>query len=220
MSKMPPWSFTSLNQFQNCPKAYYLQRVAKELPYVETEAMRFGTQQHEHLEYRVKEQRPLPPELSWMEPRIITMEKSGGTLIAEREAGLTKGLSVTGFFDKDVWVRGKLDLTLRFGGKSVVLDWKAGRRKHDSDQLMLFAGFEFADRPFIEEVRTGYVWLKDKAIDSEVFTRKDIPMIWGHFMPKVEKLEKAYERDEWPCKPSGLCPWCAANKSQCKHAKR
>lgn len=216
----PAWSFSSLNDFQNCPLAYKLKRVTKECKQVETEAMRHGTLQHEHCELRVKEGKALPESLAWLEKTFKSLEESGGTLIAEQVVGLTKGLTPTGFFDKDVWCRGKLDLTVRYGTKSVVLDYKTGKRKSDSDQLMLFAAFEFADRPFVPEVRTGYVWLKDKAIDSETFTREDIPRIWGHFMPKVERLEKAYANDEWPAKSSGLCGWCSASKSQCKFAKR
>lgn len=216
----PAWSFSSLNDFINCPLSYKLKRVTKECKQEESEAMRHGTIQHEHCEMRVKDKRPLPESLAWLEKTFLTLEASGGGLIAEQAVGLTKGLVSTGFFAKDVWVRGKLDLTIRYGDKSVVLDYKTGKRKFDSDQLMLFAGFEFADRPFIKEVRTGYVWLKDKAIDSETFTRDDVPRIWGHFMPKVERLENAYANDEWPCRPSGLCGWCPANKSQCKNAKR
>jgi len=182
--------------------------------------MRHGTIQHEHCELRVKEGKPLPESLSWLEKSIKSLEESGGSLIAEQAVGLTKGLVSTGFFADDVWVRGKLDLTVRYGTKSIVLDYKTGKRKFDSDQLMLFAAFEFADRPFIPEVRTGYVWLKDKAIDSETFTRKDVPRIWEHFIPKVERLEKAYKNDAWPAKSSSLCGWCSASKSQCKFAKR
>lgn len=219
MSHPPAWSFSSLNDFQNCPRAYQLKRVTKECKQSETEAMRHGTIQHEHLEFRVAKKKPVPPELEWVEPHIQMMELSGGKLIAEQSVGLTKGLTKTGFFAKDVWCRGKLDLTVQFPTSSVILDWKTGKRKHDSDQLMLFAGFEFAMRPEIEKVKTGFVWLKDKKIDSETFERKDIPIIWGHFLPKVEKLERAYEKDEWPCRPSGLCGWCPATRAQCKNAK-
>lgn len=540
---IPAWSFSSLNDFQNCPRAYQLKRVTKECKQAESEAMRHGTIQHEHLEFRVAKKKPVPPELEWVEPHIQMMEISGGKLIAEQAVGLTKGLGKTGFFAKDVWVRGKLDLTVQFPASSVILDWKGlaldtpiptpggwttmgelregdtvfggdgapckvtaksevhhrtchelvfddgakivcddehlwvtngvvksaadiaatlrdtrsgqchhrvplhkglqlpevelpvhpyvlgvwlgdgkhtsgevtkpdaqlwenikkcgyeishdysekakdgkctvrtikglmtqlrsagllgnkhipaaymrashsqrlqllqglmdtdgsgnplrkqavfstcdkrlsdsvvellhslgqrpnrrkttqrgfglvidawpihfkplginaftldrkqakvdgvgrgnswrrlvtsadvvetvptqcisvdspdatylcgkemivthntGKRKPDSDQLMLFAGFEFAMRPEIEKVKTGFVWLKDKKIDSETFERKDIPMIWGHFLPKVEKLERAYEKDEWPCRPSGLCHYCPATRLQCKNAK-
>lgn len=218
--KLIAWSFSSLNDFANCPLSFKLKRVTKECPSVETEAMRHGTIQHEHLELRVRDGKELPPELQWMESRIKIIEDSGGELIAEEKVALTKGLQVTEFFAKDVWVRGVKDLTVRYENKSVVLDHKTGKRKFDSDQLMLFAGFEFAARPEIDEVRTGYIWLKDKKIDSETYTRRDIPMIWSHFVPKVERLEKAYETDSWPAKPSGLCPWCPATLAQCKYAKK
>ena len=164
--KATPWSFSSLNEFSNCPRSYQLKRVTKECKQVESEAMRHGTVQHEHCEMRVKNKTPLPESLAWMEPQFQKMEKSGATMIPEQAIGLTKGLSPTGFFAKDVWVRGKLDLTLRYGKSSTILDYKTGKRKPDSDQLMLFAGFEFADRPHIETVKTGFVWLKDKKIDS------------------------------------------------------
>lgn len=220
MNKAPAWSFSSLNDYTNCPRAYQLKRVTKECKQSETEAMRHGTIQHEHLEFRVAKGTTLPDELQWMEPKIKLMEDSGGKLVAEQAVGLTKGLTPTEFFSKDVWVRGKLDLTVQFPEYSVVLDWKTGKRKFDSDQLMLFAGFEFAARPEIDRVKTGYVWLKSKAIDSEEFRRKDVPIIWGHFMPKVERLNKSYEKDDWPCRPSGLCGWCPATKAQCKNSKK
>lgn len=220
MSSTPAWSFSSLNSFQNCPLQYKLTRVTKEVKTGESEAMRYGTECHLFLENRVAKKDPLPEHLAWMESVIKKMEDSGGKLIAEQKMALTKGLGYTTFFGKDVWVRGIVDLTVRYGDKSVVLDYKTGKRKFDSDQLMLFAGFEFADRPHVQEVRTGYLWLKDKKMDTETFTREDIPRIWGHFIPKVERLEKAYETDTWPAKPSGLCPWCPATRAQCKHAKQ
>lgn len=220
MSAMPAWSFSSLSDFKNCPLSFKLKRVTKEVKTVESEAMRYGTECHLFLENRVKDKTTLPPHLAWVERNIVQMEKSGGELIAEQKVALTKGLEVTTFFAKNVWVRGVVDLTIRYPDKSVVIDHKTGKRKMDSDQLMLFAAFEFACRPDVDEVRTGYLWLKDKLLDMEKFNRGDLPRIWGHFMPKVEKLERAYEKDEWPCRPSGLCnPWCPASRAQCKHKK-
>lgn len=220
MSSMPAWSFSSLNDYANCPRAYELKRVTKEVKTVETEQMRFGTESHLFLENRVKDGTTLPEHLAWVEPYIVQMEKSGGKLVAEQKVALNKGLMPTTFFAKDVYCRGVIDLTVRYGDKSIVIDYKTGKRKMDSDQLMLFAAFEFADRPYVPEVRTGYLWLKDKKLDTEVFKREDLGRIWGHFMPKVEKLEQAYLKDEWPCRPSGLCnPWCGATRAQCKHKK-
>ena len=39
--------------------------------------------------------------------------------------------------------------------------------------------------------------------------RADGSGIWQGFVPRVAKLESAYERDKWPAKTSGLCKaWC------------
>lgn len=222
MSAIKPlaWSFSSVNDFLNCPKSYYLKRVSKETPVVETEAMRFGTMQHKHLEDRVRKNTPLPPDLSWLDPMLTKFANiPDGEIFAEHQVALTKGLKYCGWFDKTVWVRGILDVGYRTETESCVLDYKSGKRKFDKDQLMLFAGLEFATRPLLEKVKTGYVWLKDKKLDTEVYTRADVPMIWGHFIPTVEKIEKAMMTGEWKSVPSGLCGWCSAKPSQCKFSK-
>jgi len=194
--------------------------VTREVVQEETEAMRHGTIQHEHIERRVLCKEPLPKELDWLEPSISSLEKINGQIHVEVAVGLTEGLTPTEFYSEDVWVRGRFDLVVKLDNKSIILDWKTGKRKRNSDQLMLFAGFEFAYRPEIEEVRTGYAWLKDRKIDSETFSRKSVPMIWGHFLPKVERMRESYEKDYWPSTPSGLCGWCPATKAQCKNSTK
>ena len=217
--KAHAWSYSSLNDYQNCPRAFQLKRVTKEFKFVESAEMKAGNVAHKHLEDRVNLKTPLPDCLSWLEAVIQKFEGSGGDVVAEREIALDKGLVACGWFDKEVWLRAKLDLTIRRPGVSIICDYKTGKRKPDSDQLMLFAAVEFAMQPEVGTIKSGYLWTKFKKLDSETFERKDIPRIWGHFMPKVERIETAYAKDEWPCRPSGLCGWCQATKAQCKHAK-
>lgn len=140
-------------------------------------------------------------------------------MMAETQIALDQGLQSTTWFAKNVWVRAILDLAVRHDTRSLIADYKSGKRKPNSDQLMLFAGVEFALRPEVETVRTAFIWLKDKTLDSETFTRKDVPMIWGHFLPKVERIQEAFEKDVWPAKPSGLCYYCPAKLAQCRFAK-
>lgn len=222
MGAMKAWSFSSLDDFLNCPRSYQLKRVTKECKPGESVEMRNGNIVHKHLEDRVSKYTPLPPELSWMEQHISTLERAGGVIRAEQDIALTENLAITGYWDKDAWLRAKIDLSVRFSYPpvSAVLDYKTGKRKHNVDQLMLFAGIEFVLYPSVEEVRTGYIWLKDKKIDKEVFTKKDKSRIWGHFLPKVERLQQAHEKDIWPCKPSGLCPWCPAKRAQCEYSSK
>lgn len=219
MTKQTAWSYSSLNDFQNCPRAYQLKRVTKTCKTVETEAMRHGTIAHKQLEDRAVKKTELPEHLKWFEPSMVMFETGGGELVAETQIALDKGLKSTGWFDKTVWVRGIMDVTVRHDTRSFVGDYKTGKRKPNSDQLMLFAGLEFALRPEVEDVKTAFIWLKDKALDSETYTREDIPRIWGHFLPKVEKIQEAFEKDVWPAKPGPLCGWCPAKYAQCKFAK-
>lgn len=219
MSKPIAWSFSSLSDFYNCPLAYKLKRVTKEFPLVETEAMRYGAEIHKHLELRARDKTPLPDHLKWTEAIFQQVEGSGMEMSAEARVALDRSLKPVGWFDRNVWVRCVFDLVVRGDDSSRILDWKTGKRKFDSDQLMLFAATEFALFKNVNTVKSGYVWLKDKKLDTETFTRADVPSLWGHFMPKVEKLEQAYAKDNWPARPSGLCGWCPAKKSQCKYSK-
>jgi CRISPR/Cas system-associated exonuclease Cas4 (RecB family) len=214
---MKAWSFSSLSDYLNCPRSYQLKRVTKELPFVETDAMKYGTECHLYLENRMAKKEPLPPHLEWLEGMMDKVERSGGNPITEEKLALTRDLTPTTWFGKATWCRGIIDGGVRYRDKSVLYDYKTGKRKNSHDQLMLFAAIEFAHQPNVKEVKTGYVWLKDKAIDSKSFTRADVPMIWQHFLPKVEKMEKAHLTNDFPARPTGLCPWCPASKAQCKH---
>lgn len=213
------WSYSALNDFENCPRAYQLRRVTKEIPFKETKEMAYGNKVHKHLEDRVNLKTALPPELEWLEKVIAKIEASGGEVVAEREIALDKGLKQCRWFDKSTWLRAKLDLTVRRPDSSIIMDYKTGKRKDDPDQLRLFAAVELTMRPEVETVKSGFIWTKFQKIDSHTFTRAQLPAIWGHFMPRVERIVKAHEKDEWPCKPSGLCGWCPATKAQCKYVK-
>lgn len=214
------WSFSALNDFLNCNLQYYLTKVAKSCKVKETEEMKYGKISHKQLELRVSDKTPLPDHLMWLEPMISKLEASGAELTPEKQIALNKGFGQVSWFDKKTWLRIIVDLAARYETESLLLDYKTGKRKQDTDQLMLFAGAEFAMYPKVEKVKAGYIWMKEKKLDSEVYTRDDIPQIWNHFLPKVERLNKAFEDDLWPARPSGLCPWCPATLKECKHAKK
>jgi hypothetical protein len=109
---------------------------------------------------------------------------------------------------KSAWSRGIADLVVVDKKTAIVLDYKTGKRK-PTEQLSLYAGYTFAHYPDVQTVQTGFVWLKDKKIDKESFTRESVSGIWQVFLPRVGKLASSYERDSWPCRPSGLCKgWC------------
>ena len=98
------------------------------------------------------------------------------------------------------------------------LGYKFMTYKVDGDQLKLFAAASMVLWPFLEQVKTGYIWLQSGQMDTEDFTQADKPVIFQDFAQRVHRMEMALENDDWPARPSGLCRgWCPVGKKHCEH---
>lgn len=213
---MGPWSFSSLTAFETCPRRYYLTRVSKEVVEKDTEATLWGKTVHAALEARINGA-PLEPEFAHYEQFIAPLERIGKP-IAEMQVALTRGFDRTEWDASNAWVRGIIDVHVVVGNTGVALDWKTGKPKSDIDQLKLFSALLFHIYPELEQVRTGYVWLAYDKLTSELFDRSQLGEIWGSFMPRVARLEAAFEKDKWPAKPGGLCrAWCPVGRKLCEY---
>ncbi len=163
--------------------------------------------------------RTLPDKHKVYQPIMMKVMATEGAKLAERNVAVNASFQSTDYWAPDAWARGKLDLTILREKSAVTMDWKTGKPKADSDQLMLAAGLTFAVHPAVEKVRTGYVWLAYDKIETDVYTRADIPFIWQEFVPRVKRMEDALANDKWPKKPSGLCSkWCPVPKSLCQYS--
>lgn len=212
---IPAWTFSQLEKFQNCPRQYYHVRVLRDVIEPPTEATKWGEKVHLAMEHRIQDGTELPDGMKQWEPLAKKLEQLPGQKYCEVKMSVDKNFQPSGW--SNAWSRGIADLLVVNGTKAVNLDYKTGKRKL-THQLMLYAGYTFAMYPQVNEVETGFVWMKDKKIDKEKFERDQIPVIWNTFLPVVRKLESAYERDAWPCRPSGLCRgWCPVK--QCEFYK-
>lgn len=209
-AKVPAWSHTSLTAFETCPRKYYHTRVAKDVADPPGEAALWGQRVHKALEERARDGKPLPDYLSNCEPVIVKILERDGKRLVEEQIALDKNLHPVTWFDKKAWCRGIIDIGIVNERNAVLADWKTGKRKPDNDQMKLFAAFSFAKFPWVEKITTAFVWLKENKIDKETFTREEHEgAIWQEVMPRVQRLEHAYEKASWPAKPSGLCKkWC------------
>lgn len=209
MPKMPAWSYSSLTAFETCPRRYYLTRVTKQVVEPQTEATTHGNAAHKAFEISVEKKVPLPQGYEAWQPIVEKIQRVSAKRETELKIALNKDLKPVSWFDKSAWCRGIIDLNVENGTKALALDYKTGKRKAESTQLMLFAGLLMHAKPHIERVRTAYLWLKDRKIDSSVFNRHSLSEIWGEFVPRVQRMEAAYEKEKWQPQPSGLCKaWC------------
>jgi hypothetical protein len=172
---------------------------------------------HKALEDAVSGKSALGPNFTQYQPIVDRVRATNGKKFTEQKFGLTKAFKPTGFFNGDVWLRGVLDLTIVTPKVGIVSDHKTGKVKTDGDQLKLFAAATFAQHPYLETVKTGYLWLAANKITTQEFRKDDVPVIWQEFIPRIKRMELAQDEDKWLPNPSGLCKaWCPVGKKLCE----
>jgi hypothetical protein len=204
-----PWSFTSLEDFVNCPRAFYEKRVVKSVVEAPSEAMLWGNTVHKAFEDRIKDGTPLPDSLQHYEPFMRVQAARPGITTTERKVALSRQLQPTSFFAKDVWFRGILDFVAVHDKVATIVDYKTGKPHDNTKQLKLFALWVFAQYPDINIVHTMYYWTQTLSTTSNVYTRDQIRDLWSVFLPHLQQYKLAFDTDTWQPRPSGLCNgWC------------
>jgi hypothetical protein len=211
-------SYSSIKQFEGCPLRFYRQRIIKDVVDHGGEASKHGERIHALLEKRLGGD-PLPEEIVQYEPLCESVERlaAQGELHVEKELVLNENLLPTGWWDADAWLRSKLDVLVVTGDNAVVMDWKTGKRKPDFFQMQMFAAQVFKHYPEVRQVKTSLVWLKDMAMDTELYKRIDVNSIWADIMRRIQRIHEAYEHGNWPARPSGLCRFCPC-RHDCEYA--
>jgi hypothetical protein len=203
------WSFTSLTSFETCPRRYYHTRVAKDIVEPESDAMIWGNVVHKALEERVRDGKPLPSTLTHLEKYAAKILSLPGTVACEQQVALTLALQPTDWFANNVWVRGVFDVAIDQGKQVVLIDYKTGKRKPNSDQLELFAALASRVYPKALRFRTLFIWLKEKKTDKAEYQCDDLRTVWAKFIRRVSRLDAAVTLNDFPPRPSGLCgKWC------------
>lgn len=200
---------------------YEAQRITKTIKDEGGDASIHGDRVHKALEARVKGDASLPQDMADYEPLVANVVKAvgNGRLEVEHEMTINRNMRETGWWDDDAWLRSKLDILVIKGSDAMVLDWKTGKRRVDFFQLKLFAAQVFLRFPEVQTVRTCLVWLKTKEFDDETYQREEAKLLWQEVLTRIARIESADKHNNWPAKPSGLCPYCPLFKT-CKFARR
>jgi len=204
------WSYSPLKNYETCPKRHYHYDIAKDIQGdSESEPIREGKQMHAAFDARLRAGTPLPLGLGHYEPMLVRILAAPGHTYSERKLALSSNYQPVAWFSAEAWFRGILDCTKINGRTASVFDWKNGKPSHDTTQLQLSAALVFHSAPAIQQVRAGLVFANHDKVESATFERRDLPEIWNEILPRVRRLQRAREAQEYPPKPSGLCRrWC------------
>ena len=149
---VPAWSYSSIKTFAQCPKKYFHLKVVKDVKDEPGPEADYGTAVHLAAEEFIRDGKPIPAKFSYMKPIVESLAKFPGEKHTELRLGVAKtddGFEPCGFFAKDVWYRGIVDLLIIDGNKGWMVDYKTGKNAKYADmkQLDLMAGALFVAYP-------------------------------------------------------------------------
>jgi hypothetical protein len=210
MTQPKPWSHSALEDFVNCPRSYHEKRVLKSIPYVQGPEAAYGEVVHKHFEDRLRDGVALPAELHVHEVYLANLEALPGVGEPERDIAINLRGQSCGYWDDDVWYRGKVDYIKINGNRARVYDWKTGKPHQKLKQLYEYILWTFIAYPHVEQVYAEYYWTKAPQTPTGVtIGRERIPELWAMLLPDLRQYAQAFREDIWQPRPSGLCNgWC------------
>ena len=96
-------SYSSIKDFEGCPRRYHEVRILKKFKSKDTEATLYGTAVHKAFEDFIKDGVELPPTFAAYRPFVEPLAVAAGTIMCEERMAIRADFSPCGFFDKDVW---------------------------------------------------------------------------------------------------------------------
>jgi len=203
------WSYSSLKEYENCPKKYHEIRVLKNYEFIDTPQTIYGKEVHEALELYVKDGKELAKNYQRFKKVVDTLIAIPGTKYPEYKMALDKQFKPCDFDDEKRWVRGIADLVIINGKDAYVIDYKTGSNKYpDPKQLRLMALMIFAHFPDIENIKAGLLFILKNSFVQEKYTRDTIHQSWKKFQQALDRLSLSYKDDVWTPNPTPLCGWC------------
>jgi len=203
------WSYSSLKQYQNCPRQYYEIKVAQNYTIIPSEQMKYGTEVHKALEDYVKDGKELAVNYLRFKDMVDSLKQIPGDKYPEYEMALYEDRTPCAFSDDNRWVRGIVDLLIVDNDYAFIVDYKTGSHKYpDPKQLRLMSLMTFAHFPNVNKIKAGLLFVMHNVFITEEYERKDIDKSWEKFTGPLTRLTNSYNDDSWPPNPTPLCRFC------------
>ncbi len=209
------WSYSRIKSYEQCPRKFWHESVAKTIPFEESEEMSYGKEWHKGAELYLKRGAALPLHMRHWEPILKQFKNAPGEKVIEQQIALNSGWQPVEWYAKDAWLRVKSDLTILNGDQAVQIDYKTGKQNDDYTQLRLNSAVTFHLAPELKTIRHGFLWTKTKALTSETFTVADVTGFWADMLPRVARYQEAHDQQNFPPRPNNLCKkWCKVKSCQ------
>lgn len=200
-------AYTSLRDFRNCEELMFRRYIKKDQPFVKTPAIEWGNEVHDAFEHRVGKGKVFPDNMRQFEKYATPFDQYEVT--CEEKLGITAQGKACGFFDNDVWFRGKPDISVILNEKGLLTDIKTGSSKYeDPFELKCQALLLKAKHPTLRTVVGRYVYLKEDKLGA-MYDLSDFQATWLEINRLMNLIAEKRKSGEWVKKKSGLCGYCS-----------
>jgi hypothetical protein len=219
MTKIIPWSPSSLDTFCNCPHQFHQTKVLKLFKSEQGEEQIWGDYVHKKFAERQANRLALPDDLQDHETFMAKLEALPGWFFTELKVALDTKLTPCNFFNKECFFRGIIDyMKLDEPSESAnLVDYKSGKPFDKWKQMAAYAIHTFICYPYVKTITAQFYWTQTKTTTKKVWTHDDInTVLWPMLLPDLKQYKEAFAKDIWQKRPSGLCKgWCPV--VSCEH---
>lgn len=210
-------SYSRISLYEQCPAKMYYKTIAK-LQEAERAALKGGLDAHKDGEDYLKGKlKKVPKKYEAFVPEMVALKKHKAE--SELEWAFTRGWSLTGWWDKDCWMRVKTDAVYTEKTSAVVVDFKTGRRYDDKheDCAGLYALATGTVYPKVQRINVEYFYLDIKKENKAVylFKKNDLASLradWERRAARIERDDKFLPRLNKYC---GNCDFRRDNGGPC-----
>lgn len=220
-AKITAWSYSRWTMYEECPYKAHL-KINLKMKEPPNTAMDRGSDIHKMAEnYAKGTLTKIPAELKPLKAQFAEVRKVEG-IRTEMEAAFTASWEPCDWFDKNTWVRIKIDLLIPPTKKSNVVrivDHKTGRFKPGNyePQLELYAIPALIQYPTADYV-SPELWFTDHGIvypraedKSAIYRPKDLPALKKLWTSRVKPM---LSDTKFAPRPGNYCRWCAFSKAK------
>jgi hypothetical protein len=205
-------SYSSIKDFEGCPRRYHEVRILKKFKSTDTEATLYGTAVHKAFEDYVRDKTPLPKAYEQFQPFVEPLANASGDIRCEERMAIRVDFTPCKFFDADVWMRGIPDYLVinRNNGVARIADYKTGKSSRYADiaQLELMAAMVMLHHPEVNTVKGVLLFVVISDVIKAEFTRAELPTILSKWAGRADAILKAVDVGVWNPRSSALCKFC------------
>lgn len=204
------YSYSAIKLYEQCPLKYKLTRIDHLIEPTGDAANR-GKTIHAEIESVLKGGlNLLSDDIKHLEDKINAWIKENGQ--SELPVGVNDKWEAVDFNAEDVMFRGVIDLFIKHAdGQATVLDFKTGKHRDYSDQVLVYSTIILSTMPDVHTVQNVIEFIDLAKTDKyKPIVRADLPKLQLQLKARITTIEKD---TIFAPNPSVLCKWCYFRKS-------